>query len=80
MANVIIETEDGANYSVDEAQFKRHYPDRKYKVLGAETDGSFALAGIPRQKRTRSKPKAKGTAPKATPIASEPETAGGEPG
>ena len=50
---VIIETETGAQYSVVESEFKKHYPDVKYKVLGAETPEAF-IADVPKPKRTGS--------------------------
>jgi hypothetical protein len=46
-ASVIIETSEGAQYSVVEADFAKHYPDVKYKVLGDETPSAF-IADVPR--------------------------------
>jgi hypothetical protein len=48
---VIIETETGAQYSVVESEFKKHYPDVKYKVLGEEKPSDFVVTGIPAPKR-----------------------------
>lgn len=48
MINVIIETTDGAQYSVVEADFKKHYPDVAYKVIGDETPADFVVTGVPR--------------------------------
>ncbi len=59
MANVIIQKSDGAQASVDEAEFKRHYPDVKYKVVGDEGTTAFELAGIETPKAARPAPRAK---------------------
>lgn len=48
MSNVIIETKDGALYSVVESDFKKHYPDVAYKVIGDETPADFVVTGVPR--------------------------------
>jgi len=59
MTNVIIETKDGAQYSVVESAFKKHYPDVKYKVLGEENPTAFAVVGVPKPKAPRKRPAAK---------------------
>jgi len=73
--SVIIETSDGRQFSVVEADFKKHYPDTKYKVLGAESDDSFAVVGVPKPKAPRKRPAAKKVVAAPKPAA-EPE---GEP-
>lgn len=67
MPNVLIETADGAQYSVVEADYKRHYPDTKYTVIGEETDAAFEVVGVPKPKAPRKRPAAKKTAPKPAP-------------
>jgi len=50
---------DGAEFSVVEADYKKHYPDEKYKVIGEENDTAFELVGVPTPKAARRTPKAK---------------------
>lgn len=71
---VIIETADGAQYSVVESAFRKHYPGVKYKVLGPETPEAFA-ADVPKPKAKRSHARKKAAAPIAPPKAAEPEDA-----
>lgn len=59
---VIIEKEDGAQASVIESEFQKHYPDVKYRVLGEETPAAFS-ADVPKPKKDRPKPTAKTGAP-----------------
>jgi hypothetical protein len=70
MSNVIIETSDGAQYSVVERDFKKHYPDVKYKVVGEETPADFLVTGVPQPKAKRSHARKKAAAPIA-PVADE---------
>jgi hypothetical protein len=73
MANpVIIETESGAQYSVVESDFKKHYPDTKYKVVGEETPADFLVTGVPQPKVKRSHARKKAAAPIAPVETAEP--------
>lgn len=66
--SVIIETSDGAQYSVVERQFKKHYPHVKYKVIGEETPGDFVVTGVPAPKAKRSHARRKAAASIAAPV------------
>ncbi len=71
---VIIEKRDGSQASVIESDFKRHYPDEKYKVIGPETVGAFTVTGVPQPKAARPRPKAKAAkrlAPTISPLATD---------
>lgn len=72
---VIIEKADGTGQaSVLLNDFRKHYPDVKYKVLGDESPADFVVTGVPTPKPARKRPSAKKAAPVAAPvIASVPE-------
>lgn len=74
MPNKIIRRKDtGAEHSVDEAAFRKHYPDVAYEVIGEESGDAFVLTGVPMQRAARravrAKGKAKGKAAPAQPLA-----------
>lgn len=71
---VLIRKADGSEASVIEADFKKHYPDESYKVIGKESDQAFALQGVPAPRAARRAPRAKGKkAAAARPVARIPE-------